>query len=405
MVTLQYNPFVPEVHANPYPLYRQLREEDPVHWSELMEAWVLTRYDDVSRVLKDNERFSADRRNARNRFVQQATQNMMNERGPLGRANTMLSSDPPEHTRLRGLVSKAFTFKVVESMRSHIQEIVNELLDEVQDRGEMDLIWDLAYPLPVIVIAEMLGVPPEQRDTFKRWSDDIVATLGGPMVSPEVRERGQRSAEEMAAYFHEVIAERRRDPQDDLLSQLIVAKEEGQQLTEEELLATCILLLAAGNETTTNLIGNGMLALQRNPEQLALLQRDPSLIESAVEEMLRYDGPVQGTARVAKQQLEIDGRHVEPGQLVMCLLAAGDRDPAQFDDPETFDITRKDNRHIAFGFGIHFCLGAPLARAEAQIAFRTMLERMPDIRLATADEPQWGGTFILRGIKSLLLVW
>ena len=398
MVTVQYNPFTPEAQANPYPLYRQLREQDPVHRSELMDGWVLTRYDDVVAVLKD-ARFSADRRKARNRFAQQAVA-MQEQAGPLARANTMLSSDPPDHTRLRGLVSKAFTLRVVETMRPHIQEIVDELLDAVQESGRMDIIQDLAYPLPVIVIAEMLGIPPAQRDTFKRWSDDLVATFGGPMVSPETLERGRLSAEEMGEYFHGVIEERRREPKDDLLSGLIAAEERGEALSEEELIATCMLLLAAGNETTTNLIGNGMLALCRNPEQLEKLRADPSLTESAIEEFLRYDGPVQGTGRVATEEIEIGGQMMEEGQLAFCMLGAADRDPAQFADPEELDITRQDNRHIAFGFGIHFCLGAPLARMEAQIAFPTLLRRMPNLRLDT-EEPEWGGNFILRGLKRL----
>ena len=398
MVTLQYNPFVPETHANPYPLYQQLRESDPIHWSELLDGWVLTRYDDVVAVLKD-PRFSADRRRARNRFVQQALI-AQEQAGPLAQANTMLSSDPPEHTRLRGLVSKAFTFKAVEAMRPRIQQIVDELLDGVQDKGRMDVIWDVGYPLPVIVIAELLGVPSERRDTFKRWSDDIVATLGGPLVPPEVQERGRQSAQEMAQYFRSVIEERRTAPRDDLLSALIAAKERGEVLSEEELLATCILLLAAGNETTTNLIGNGMLALLRNPDQLDRLRADPSLTESAVEELLRYDGPVQATGRVATEDIEVGGKVIEEGQLAFCMLAAANRDPAQFPSPDALDIARRDNKHIAFGFGIHFCLGAPLARAEAQIAFSTLLRRIPSPRLA-AEQVEWGGTFILRGLKRL----
>jgi cytochrome P450 len=243
-------------------------------------------------------------------------------------------------------------------------------------------------------------VPPERRDEFKRWSDDIVATLGGPMVAPDVLERGRTSAFEMAEYFRGVIEERRREPKEDLLSGLIAAEERGEVLSEGELLATCILLLAAGNETTTNLIGNGMLALLRNPEQLELLQRDPSLAESAVEELLRYDGPVQGTGRVALEEIDIDGHAVKEGELVFTLLGAANHDPAVFASPDELDITRQDNRHVAFGYGIHFCLGAPLARLEGQIAFRALAERMRNPRLAT-DEVQWGGTFILRGLKAL----
>jgi cytochrome P450 len=402
MVALQYNPFVPETHANPYPLYRQLREQDPVHRSEILDGWVLTRYEDVVATLK-HPRMSADRRRARNRLAQQISEQMQ-QQGPLGAAQTMLTADAPAHTRLRGLVSKAFTMRAVDAMRPRIQQIVDEILDAAQAKGSMDIIWDLGYPLPVIVIAELLGVPPERRDDFKRWSDDIVATLGGPIVAPEVAERGMKSAIEMAEFFHVVIEERRREPKDDLLSALIAAEERGEVLSEEELLATCILLLAAGNETTTNLIGNGMLALLRNPEQLALLQSNLSLVEPAVEELLRYDGPVQGTARVALEDVEIGGQSIEEGQLVLTLLGAANHDPALFTDPDELDITRQDNRHVAFGYGIHFCLGAPLARMEGQIAFRSLLERFRNLRLAD-DDVEWGGSFILRGLKKLLITF
>ena len=398
MVAVQFNPLLPEVRANPYPLYHQLREEEPVHWSELMEAWVLTRYDDVSALLKDS-RFSADRRKANNRFAQEAVKRMQEEGGPLANATTMLGADPPEHTRLRGLVSKAFTPRVVEAMRPHIQEIVDSLLDDVQENGHMDIIGDLAYPLPVIVIAEMLGVPPADRDDFKRWSDDIVATLG-PLAAPEVIEQARISIQEMADYFSAVIAERRREPREDLLSGLIAAEERGEVLSEEELLATCILLLAAGNETTTNLIGNGMLALLRHPEQLEKLRDQPSLTESAIEEFLRYDGPVQSTARVATEQLEIRGKTIEEAQLVIALLGAANHDPEQFPNPDELDIARQPNQHIAFGQGIHFCIGSALARMEGQIAFETLLRRMPNPRLES-EEIEWGGTFILRGLKRL----
>jgi cytochrome P450 len=299
---------------------------------------------------------------------------------------------------LRNLASKAFTFKAVEALRPRIQQIVDELLDRIEEKGSLDVIWDLGYPLPVIVIAEMLGVPAEQRDTFKRWSDDIVANLGA-MNSEATVQQGLKSAIEMAGYFRTIIAERRRDPKDDLVSALVAAEERGDALSEEEVIATCILLLAAGNETTTNLIGNGTLALLRNPDQLELFRGHPALAESAVEELLRYDGPVQVTARVALEDIEIDGKTVKEGQIATCALAAANRDPAQFANPDVLDITRKENRHIAFGFGIHFCLGAPLARAEAQIAFPALLRRFP--RLALAGEPEWNGNFILRGLKAL----
>jgi cytochrome P450 len=399
MVGVQFNPFVPEVHADPYPMYRQLREQDPVHWSELMEAWVLTGYEDVQSVLRD-PRFSADRRRGRSRFAQMAQARMEAQQGPLSSANTMLTSDPPEHTRLRGLVSKAFTPRRVEELRPRIQEIVDGTLDEAQRKGGMDVIWDLGYPLPVIVIAEMLGVAIERRDDFKRWSDDVVATLGGPLVADETLQRALKSSQEMAEYFRSVISERRKEPRDDLLSALIAAEERGDVLSEEELLATCVLLLAAGNETTTNLIGNGMLALLRNPEQLERLRANPDLIEPAIEELLRYDGPVHGTGRVALETMEIGGQEVEEGRIVFTLIAAANRDPAQFPDPDRLDVGRDPNPHVAFGMGIHYCLGAPLARAEGQIAFRSLLERFATIQLGGGDV-EWGGTFILRGLKRL----
>jgi cytochrome P450 len=398
MVTLQYNPFIPEVHANPYPMYARLRAEDPVHWSPLMEAWVLTRYDDVAAVLTDS-RFSADRRQARNRFADEIARRE-EEFGPFGRTRTMLTSDPPEHTRLRRLVSKAFTPRMVEGLRPRIQAIVDELLDGVAESGRMDVIRDLAYPLPVIVIAEMLGVPPDHRDQFKHWSDEIVGVLGGPLVPQETLERSRVAVHELAEYLHGVIAERRREPREDLVSGLIAAEEQGQILSEDEMLATAMLLLVAGNETTTNLIGNGMLSLLRNPEQMARLRADPSRVPAAVEELLRYDGPVQATGRVAMEDVEIGGQKVTQGQAVLTVLGAANRDPARFERPDKLALDRQPNEHVAFGDGIHFCLGAPLARAEGQIAFETLLRRFDNPRLET-DNLQWGGSFILRGLKSL----
>jgi len=402
MVTVQYNPFIPEVHANPYPMYARLRAEDPVHWSALMEAWVLTRYDDVVAVLTDS-RFSADRRQARNRFADEIARRE-EEFGPFGRTRTMLTSDPPEHTRLRRLVSKAFTPRMVEGLRPRIQEIVDELLDAVAQNGRMDVIRDLAYPLPVIVIAEMLGVPPEHRDQFKHWSDEIVGVLGGPLVPQETLERSRVAVHELAQYLSGVIAERRQEPREDLVSGLIAAEEQGQILSEDEMLATAMLLLVAGNETTTNLIGNGMLSLLRNPDEMERLCADPSQVPTAVEELLRYDGPVQATGRVAMEDLEIGGQKVTKGQAVLTVLGAANRDPAQFGKPDELDLDRQPNEHVAFGDGIHFCLGAPLARAEGQIAFETLLRRFAHPRLET-DNLQWGGSFILRGLKSLPIVF
>jgi cytochrome P450 len=298
-------------------------------------------------------------------------------------------------------VSRAFTPRHVEErLAPRIEALVDELLAEARERGELDVMRDFAEPLPAIVIAELLGVPAEHREQFKHWSDGIVGTLGAPFASPEVQQRAMESAIGLAGYFREVIEERRRAPKDDLISALIAAEEQGQALSEEELLATLVLLLVAGNETTTNLIGNGMLALLRNRDQLERLRDDPSIAESAVEELLRYDSPVQATGRVAMEDIEVGGTVVKEGQVAFLLLGAANRDPAVFAEPDRLDLTRRDNRHVAFGYGIHFCLGAPLARVEAQVALPSLLRRFPDLRLAT-EELDWGGGLILRGLKSL----
>jgi cytochrome P450 len=402
MTTLQYNPALPEVRADPYPLYRRLREDDPVHWSDLADAWVLTRYDDVVTVLKD-PRFSAERDTSRNRYIQQAVASRQETNGNV-RSNTVLTADPPEHTRMRLLVSKAFLPSAVEKLRPHIQEIADDLLAAPREPGRLDVLTDFAYPLPVIVIAELLGVPTEDRAQFKRWSDDVVATLGGAFDRPDLAERGTKSWQELSEYFRETIAERRREPRDDLVSVLVAAADQGDVLTEEQLVATCAVMLIAGNETTRNLIGNGMLALLRNPDQLERLWKDPSLVDSAIEELLRFAGPVQSTARVATEDVEIGGKAVEKGQLVITVMAAANRDPTHFPDPDKLDITRRRNHHVAFGYGVHSCLGQPLARLEARIAFATLARRISNPRLAI-DEVTWGHSFILRGVESLPITY
>ncbi len=398
MVTAEFNPFAPGMLANPYDMYRAMREQDPIHWSEMMESWALTRYDDIDAVLTDS-RFSADRTRAQTRFAAMIKE-QQEQFGPMSSAQTMLTSDPPDHTRLRRLVSKAFTPRAVENLRPRIQQIVDYLLAEAGERGEFDVVHDLAYPLPVIVIAEMLGVPTEDRHRFKEWSDTVVATLGGPFAPPEVLDAGKVAIDELAEYFGHIIAARRAEPREDLISGLIAAEEGGQVLAEDEIFSTCILLLIAGNETTTNLIGSSMLALFRNPDQMERLRNEPSLITSAVEELLRYTGPVHGTGRVPKQDVEVAGHIFHEGEMVFTIVAAGNRDPAHYANPEQLDVTRNPTDHLAFGDGIHFCLGAPLARAEAQISIGSLLQRFPELRLLDED-PEWGGTFIIRGVKRL----
>jgi pimeloyl-[acyl-carrier protein] synthase len=391
---LVYNPLLPEFHANPYPSYRRLREEDPVHASPL-GIWVLTRYEDAVMVLRDA------------RFGREGIAELQEAR--LGAARSrpknsrdMLFRDPPDHTRLRSLVSRAFTPRVVEEMRPHIQEIVDGLLDRVEGSGGMDVIEDLAYPLPVRVICEMLGVPTSDQEVFRQWSADIARSLDAALFPADsgVGTRGQEASDALKEYFRSLIAVRRKHPQPDLLSGLIAAEEQGDKLTEAELLSTCVLILIAGHETTVNLIGNGLLALLGNPDQLRALANDPALIQTGVEELLRYDGPVQRTSRMTMTDVDIGGKKIAKDSVVVAAIGAANRDPAVFADPERLDVARKDNRHIAFGFGIHFCLGASLARIEGQVAIGTLLRRMPALKLVS-DIPEWRESSVLRGLKTL----
>ena len=393
MADVQFNPMDPEFVADPYPMYQRLQADDPVHHSPL-GFWVLTRYADVIASLRDprliKEPIAAF---VAARFGMQV---------PPGLGLSMLDRDPPDHTRLRGLVSKAFTPKALERLRPDIQRIVNGLLDAVDGHGEMDLIDEFAYPLPVNVICDMLGVPVKDHERFKQWGLDIARGLDAIMLPPEseVAQRSMAGRRALAAYFRELIAQRRASPRDDMLSALIAAEEAGDKLNEDELLATCILLLVAGHETTVNLIGNGTLALLRHPAELRRLRDDPRIIGTAVEELLRFDGPVQRTARIPSADIVIGGRTIPKGEMVMPFLGAADRDSAQFPDPQRLDLTRADNRHIAFGMGIHFCLGAPLARMEGQIAINTLLKRLPKLALAT-DKPEFRQSLTLRGLQSL----
>ena len=389
-----FNPLLPEFHADPYPFYRRLREQDPVHQSPL-GIWVLTRYDDAVMVLRDP------------RFGREGLAEIIEARlgqGSVRPANTrdMLFRDPPDHTRLRALVSRAFTPRVVEAMRPHIQEIVDGLLDGVEGARGMDVIEDLAYPLPVRVICEMLGVPIADQEVFKGWSADIARSLDASILpaGSEVITRGQEAGDALREYFRSLIAGRRKQPRPDLLSALIAAEEQGDKLSEPELVATCVLLLIAGHETTVNLIGNGLLALLRHPDQLRALAADPALIQTGVEELLRFDGPVQRTGRMTNADVEIGGKQISKHSIVAAVIGAANRDPAHFADPDRLDIARRENRHIAFGFGIHFCLGAPLARIEGQVAIGTLLRRCPSLKLVS-DTPEWRESSVLRGLKTL----
>jgi cytochrome P450 len=396
-----FNPFDPAFQSDPYPFYRQLRESDPVHWVDLPRieipgfdlpgVWVVTRYADVTGVLRD-DRFSVRR---------PMMEALAASTALAGMTRSLLFVDPPDHTRLRTLVTKAFTPRVVEGLRPRIHAIVDDLLCSPARTGRLELIRDLAAPLPVIVIAELLGIPIADRDRFKQWSDDLVVVADGTRAMAGIVE-AERAAGELTAYLRGIIAARRVFPRDDLISALVGAHDQGRGLSEEELLATCTLLLVAGNETTTNLIGNAVLALLRHPEELARVRADTSLVRGAIEECLRYDSPVQLTSRVATPDLELGGKRILAGQEVDLILGAANRDPEQFSDPDRLDVARSDCRHLSFGHGTHFCLGAALARVEAQIALEALATRFPNLR-PDDEPPRWREGFVLRGPASLPL--
>lgn len=394
---VSYDLLSPKVQADPYPVYTKMRTRDPVHWSELARAWFLTRYAEVASVLKDS------------RFSVEGTQQKSNERmgyrldegSPLRRINKrwMLFVDPPDHTRLRGLVNRAFTPKAVEVLRPRIQQLVDELIDQVQDRGEMDIVHDLGDPLPAKVLAFLLGLPGEDSAVLKPWAD-VVGMGIDPILSPEVVKRINQVILEAGAYFERHVEDRRKNPGEDLLSSLISVEEQGERLSSDELLSLLFLFLAAGTETTTNLTCNGLFTILRYPDQLERLRRDPDLIETAIEEFLRFETPVQVTGRVALEDVEVGGKMIRKGHPLGLLLGAANRDPEQFPDPDRLDIGRTPNRHDAFSFGPHFCVGAPLGRAEAAIAIGTVLRRLPKLRLVS-ETPRWRPTMNNRGLQTL----
>lgn len=390
----------PAFYDDPYPTYRFLRDEDPVHWSDTVGGWLLTRYDDVLSTIRDPGAFSSQ-----GRMLPALAHLPPEARGRLRPFEQhflvgLISADPPDHKRLRTLVNTAFTPRVVERLRPRIQALVDELLDAVQGRGEMDLIRDFAYPLPATVIAELLGAPPEDRDRFKYWSEGILAFQGLGRVPLEIFERSQHDVLEMRAFIGDLLERRRRAPSDDLLSRLAAAEAAGDRLSEAEMLTMCVTLLVGGHETTTHLIGSGLLTLLRHPEQLRRLREEPGLMPTAVEEMLRYESPVQRNPRRVVEDVELGDKLLRRGDFVLQILGAANRDPAHFAEPERFDIAREPNRHVAFGYGIHFCVGAPLARLEAQLAIDTVLRRFPRLALVT-DRVEWQEHGLLRALTAL----
>lgn len=391
--------FTPEVRADPFPLYRRFVADDPVHDTGF-GLWIVSSYEHCRSALRD-PRFSAEFRTMAD---YDATMEAVGRNTPVQALmeRLMLFRDPPDHTRLRSLVQRAFTPRMIEAMRERTAEVCEGLLDAAAEEGdEVELMAALAWPLPVVVIAELLGVPPMERDRFRGWAADLALAFDLGMT-PERAARAEVAMDQFIAFFLELAEERAREPRGDLVTALVQAEEEGDRLSPDELVSNLILLLIAGHETTMNLIGNGTLALLRHPDQLARLRDDPSLAPAAVEELLRYDSPVQLVVRFTSEEVELGGRTIPKGARIMLLLGAANRDPARFEDPDVLDLGRGDRGHLSFGGGPHFCLGNALARMEAEVVLPALLRRFPDLRLLD-ETPQHRGTMTLRGLETLRL--
>ena len=388
--------FEPEVLGDPYPLYDLLRSEDPVHWDPYLRGWVVTRYDDVVHAL---QRYSATLKHTPEELSAMGMEDMAPILTVMVRQMRFL--DPSVHMRVRTLASRAFTPRRVEQLESHIQDIVDGLLDEAQERGGMDVIADLGRPLPSIVMAELLGVPVEDWPLLIRWAADFGSVLGNFQYNPDRVAAVRRSLDEMSAYFGDQVRRQAESPREGLVDAFARADAKGDRLTDEEIVANLILCTAGGLEAPTNLIGNGILTLLRNPDQLAVLRDDPSLGASAVEELLRYESPSQHTIRTAQEDTELGGRTIGAGQSVITMLGAANRDPEHFPEPDRLDLRRQDNRHVAFGWGAHFCFGAPLARLQGRVTFRTLLRRMPRLRMNPDTPLAWRDNLGFRGLSAL----
>ena len=392
-----YRLLEPEVLANPYPLFAQLRAEDPVHWDPYLHSWVVTRYTDAVAVLRD---FSA----SRTPTPEQLSSMGLSRLDPLARVmvKQMLFLDPPLHTRIRGLAACAFTPQRVSALKSRIQQLTDSLLDEVQARGRIDVIADLGEPLPAIITSELLGVSAEHARALKVWSANFAEMLGNFQHNPDRIPIMLNTIENLTSFFRKAVEEQKKEPRPGLIHSLIKAEVEGNRLTDDEIIANCIITMVGGLETTTNLIGNGVLTLLRHPHQMERLRSDPSIIAPAIEELLRYESPSQHTARLAPADVELGGKKIRKRQAVIAVMAAANRDPERFPDPERLNLTREDNRHLAFGWATHFCFGAPLARIEGQIAMATLLRRFP--KLALEPGPiTWRTNLGLRGLSALPL--
>jgi cytochrome P450 len=388
--------------ADPYATYARLREEDPVHWCEPWGQWVVTRFDDVLAVNKDPQRFSSA--GWERRFIAQLPPDLQQLPQMQRHYGTKVLSmtDPPEHTRLRRLVVRSFTPRVLEALRPSIEQLVDDLLEDAGRGASMDAIAQFAYPLPAIVIGKLLGAPEDGRDDFMRWSKTIVDFVGTGHPDTQRALRNEQTLAEFREFLEPLIRDRRAHPREDLIS-ILASSDAGDRLTDDEIVSTCIILLFAGHETTANLIGNGLLALLRHPDQLELLRAEPERMPAAVEELLRYDSPVQRNRRLAMEDITLGGKRIRRGDSVLVFMGSANRDAARFPDPDTLDITRAPNPQMAFGHGIHFCAGAALTRLEAPIALRALLDRFPDVRLADDFSERWHRNITFRGLESLEL--
>ncbi len=384
---------------DPYPLFRRLQSEDPVHWCAPLNGWLITRHDDVMAGFRDS-RLSSDRISLNMNAMPEPLRTQM---CPLGDhvSNWLGFTDPPKHTRMRGLIMKVFTPRLAEQMAPRIEEIVTGLLDRLAPRGEMDFMADVAFPLPASVICEILGILMDFQDRFRRWAEDMLLFAGavGPSIA-KVAAPAHASYVELTAYFRELTRERRRAPRADLLSALAAVEDEEGGLSEAELMGLSVFLFIAGHETTVSLMGNGLLALLNHPAELARLRRDPTLMASAVEEFLRYESPIQLATRLPVEDIELRGKTIRRGQTVVLMLGAANRDPERFSAPDRLDVGRTENKHTAFGWGAHFCLGAPLARIETQIALKLFLERAPQMQVI-GGAPSWREDNNIRSLRAL----
>ncbi len=396
-----YDPSDPAVMADPFPVYARLREQDPVHWSPSLKSWIITRYTDVRDLLMSDD-LSVKRLTEFYKSLPPADAELL--RDIVHYLNLWLAfRDPPDHTRVRRIMRHAFTAQAIEHMRPQIAEITDVLLDRLDASGKngVDLIRQYALQLPAFVIMDLLDVPRDMLDEFKEWSDDMAVFIGGARNAGDKYQRAARGCQKMSSYFARLIKDRTENPRPGFLMDLINARDDGDRLSEDELIATCILVLFAGHETTTNLIGNATLLLLGHPDQLARLKSDPALIDSAIEEVLRFDGPTNALVRVAAQDHDLHGRQIREGERVFVMVNSANRDPRMFDDPDRFDITRQQNRHLTFGQGIHICLGAKLAREEGRVAVERLFARFPNLALDPSAAPEWLDAMVPRGTRRL----